>query len=265
MPQVDPKFTFYFGLWTNVLAFIAGVSVDHAPQMIAQYAPSVQWFLSNFVQINGIILTALVGVSSNKPGPLISVPASSAKPIVIVALVLAGMLAFSGDAHAQSGIKVRLPDPLKLNQQSPAADSAPSGLAKFMSDLAALKEEVVNGTVADLQAADADASTLTNSADPTSFRDPIAHACYPAAVKFLQQLPAASAPTGTFVAVQMFQKKRDFVMQIQAGLPVYLKLGCAPLLGDEAAIFTKVMGLVGLKVGLSTLIPGAGTLAGLSF
>ena len=40
--------------------------------------------------------------------------------------------------------------------------------------------------------------------------------------------------------VQLFQKKRDFVAQIQAGIPVYLKLGCAPLLGDEAAIFAGV-------------------------
>jgi hypothetical protein len=209
-------------------------------------------------------------ISPGAPSAPTSVPAggvATAVKAMIVALAvgLTAMVLLPQEAMAQGGIKVRFPDPLKLNQQQATNDGAPSGLAKFMNDLAALKTEVVDGAVADLNAADADASTLTNASDPTSFRDPIAHACYPAAAKFLQSLPTASPPTGTFVLVQLFQKKRDFVMQIQAGLPTYLKLGCAPLLGDEAAIFTKVLGLVGVKVALSSLIPGAGTLAGLSF
>jgi hypothetical protein len=137
-------------------------------------------------------------------------------------------------------------------------------LKKFMSDLENIKATVIADAVADIDAADADASTLTNPADPTSFRDPISHACYPAAKKFLLSLPASTAPTGTLIAVQLFQKKRDFVMQIQAGLPVYLKLGCAPLLGDEVAIFNKLLGLVGVNVALNTLIPGSGALMGLS-
>ena len=145
--------------------------------------------------------------------------------------------------------------------QTPTPKPRPAAsdpLGKFISDIEALKQEVITGAVSDIAAADADASTLTNPADPTSFRDPISHACYPAATKFLQSLPTAQPLNGKFILVQLFQRKRDFVAQIQAGIPVYLKLGCAPLLGDEAQIFAKVMGLVGIQVGLNALAPGLG-------
>jgi hypothetical protein len=178
---------------------------------------------------------------------------------LVAILVLGALFAFAGDASAQ--IKVRLPDPLKLNQPAapaPAPRTAADPLARVMDQLAAVQQKVVDGVVADIMAADADAASLTNPADPTSFKDPISHACYPAGVKFLQSLPVATAPTGEFILVQLFQKKRDFIAQIRAGLPVYLKLGCAPLLGDEAAIFTKLIGLVGVKVGLDALAPGLG-------
>lgn len=71
MPQVDPKFTFWLGVWTNLLLFIAGYGVDQAPAIVAQYAPSVQWFSGVLGQANGILLTALVGLSSKQTGPLV--------------------------------------------------------------------------------------------------------------------------------------------------------------------------------------------------
>lgn len=181
---------------------------------------------------------------------------------VVAVLALGALLSFAGDASAQ-GIKVKLPlDPLKLNQQAaptPAPRPASADpLAKVMDDLARVQQQVVTGVIADITAADADASSLLNAADPESFKDPISHACYPAAMRFLQSLPVATPPTGEFVLVQLFQKKRDFIAQIRAGLPVYLKLGCAPLLGDEAAILGKLLGLIGVKVGLDALVPGLG-------
>lgn len=71
MPQIDPKFTFYFGVWTNILTLIAGYGIGHAPEVVAQYAPDVQWFAALFAQVNSVVLTALVGVSSTKAGPLV--------------------------------------------------------------------------------------------------------------------------------------------------------------------------------------------------
>lgn len=74
MLQVDPKFTFWLGVWTNVLVLIAGYGVDHAPAIVVAYAPSVQWLAGVIAQVNGVVLTALIGISSNKVGPLISPP-----------------------------------------------------------------------------------------------------------------------------------------------------------------------------------------------
>lgn len=72
--QVDPKFTFWFGVWTNLLLFIAGYGVEKAPELVAQYAPTVQWLCGLFGQANSVIITALVGVSSTKAGPLVRPP-----------------------------------------------------------------------------------------------------------------------------------------------------------------------------------------------
>lgn len=70
--QVDPKFTFWFGVWTNVLLFSAAYGLDHAPALVLAYAPSVQWALGFFGKLNGVILTALVGISSAKVGPFVA-------------------------------------------------------------------------------------------------------------------------------------------------------------------------------------------------
>lgn len=72
--QVDPKFTFWFGVGTNLLLFVAAYGVDHAPAVIQQYAPVVQWTAGMLGQANGIILTALVGLSSKSVGPLVAPP-----------------------------------------------------------------------------------------------------------------------------------------------------------------------------------------------
>jgi hypothetical protein len=131
-------------------------------------------------------------------------------------------------------------------------------ISKFMNDLEKVQKDVVDGIIADITAADQDAATLSNPSDLNSFKDPISHACYPAQIKFLQSLPVATPTTGKFVIVQLFQKKRDFVAQLQAGLPIYLRLGCAPLLGDEITTLNKTLGLVGVQLGLNALVPGLG-------
>jgi hypothetical protein len=163
------------------------------------------------------------------------IKASTVAKILIAAFVLSAFLANVPSANA-AGLK-----PLAL---TPVADP----LNDLMSKIESIKTEAVAAIIADIQAADADAATLTSANDPASFRDPIAHACYPAQIKFLQSLPQAQPFTGKLVLVQLFQRKRDFVAQVKAGLPVYLKLGCAPLLGDEVQIFVQTMGLVGVKV-----------------
>lgn len=208
----------------------------------------------------GIGIGILISVFLPEKGNPVGSVTNKVVSVLLFAFALSFLLANTPSAYAQP-LKLK---PLNLlPKATPAAATTAaitpaSALAKFMADLQAIQQDVVSGTIADLNAADADAAALTNATDPTSFKDAISHACYPAAVKFLQSLPVATPTTGKYVLVQLFQKKRDFVAQIQAGLPTYLKLGCAPLLGDEATIFAKLMGLVGVSVSLNTLMPGLG-------
>lgn len=131
-------------------------------------------------------------------------------------------------------------------------------LGNLIAQITTVRNDVVAGVVGDLTAADADAAAVNPVTN--QMNDQVAHTCYPAAIKFLQSLPTASQPSGKYVTIQLFQKKRDFVAQLQAGLPVYLKIGCAPLLGDELTTFVKVMALVGVKIApaaLAALFPPA--------
>lgn len=120
MPQIDPKATFWFGVWTNVLMLIASYGIDHAPPLIAQYAPTVQWLAGFSYKINSVVLTALVGLSSTGVGPLIRLPeppnfTPTVVKVLIAAFVLSMFLA-DGSAFAQGSSRPRLPiDPLGLN------------------------------------------------------------------------------------------------------------------------------------------------------
>jgi hypothetical protein len=209
--------------------------------------------------MNTGILTAASGYSANRAGPLAGVPAAAAKPIVIIAIVVLTLFAFGGTAHAAPLPKAR-----------PPAAATVDPLQKIMDDISAKSAAFVSNVVAAIQEADDDAATLTNPADLTSFRDPIAHACYPAQIKFLQSLPQIQAikAAAPYNVIVMFQRKRDLVAQIKAGLPGYLKVGCVALLKDEETIFIQTLGLIGVTIGagaLTGIFPPAAPLVGLPF
>lgn len=163
--------------------------------------------------------------------------------------------------------------PASASATTAAGPSTGDPLATFMAQLEKINADLVTGVIADIQLADADAGSIITPATPATaavpanpnanpptpaipafpgsaavVKDPISHACYPAAIEFLQSIPAVAEPTGKFKGVQLFQAKRDFVAQLQAGLPTYLKLGCAPLLGDEINIAVQVFNMIGIKV-----------------
>lgn len=84
-------------------------------------------------------------------------------------------------------------------------------------------------TVADLQAAEDDAIAT---------KDELSMPCYPALIKFVQSFPSANQNVaGAFTA---FQKARDIRHGVEAGLPNYLKLGCAALVADEKQLIAKL-------------------------
>jgi hypothetical protein len=236
----------YSALTTDVMTIVpAGVSLY-----------SVLWSIYAHWNMKKVPEHSTAVALPGGPAPVGSINSVVAQ---VVGALLIGFLVLSFAAPAMAAND--LPFPLKpISLGAPAAAPA-DPFAQLMSSLEKVKQEDIAGVIADLQAADADAATIVIPAFPASgslpasdavVRDPISHACYPAEIKFLQSLPQAATPTGKFILVQAFQAKRDFVAQIKAGLPTYLKLGCAPLLGDEINTFVQTLALVGVK-----LVPAA--------
>jgi hypothetical protein len=237
-------------IWLTIIATVVAIdqwigsgkiSLDHV--FPADWIPWIVGWAGFLGGIFGFILAALTTIISTKPGILISAPATVVKAVAMIAIVLTALFGFGGSAEAAT-----LPKP------RPAAASV-DPLQKIMDDISAKSATFVAGVIAAIQEADDDAATLANPNDATSFRDPIAHACYPAQIKFLQSLPqiqAIKAPAPYNVIV-LFQRKRDLVAQIKAGLPGYLKVGCAALLKDEETILVQTLGLIGVSVGAGVL------------
>jgi hypothetical protein len=235
-----------------------------------------------------IIAKAAKPADANTPAPQIILPPQEAHiadalpanvtssavavaKVLIIALALAWLVG-AGSAHAATPAK-KVDCTLDVFKLTPACKkatgtTATNPLDNLLTKLEKIQTDIVAGVVGDIQAADADAGTIitpANGSTPAVVNDPISHACYPAAVQFIQSLPVAKPTTGApYIFVQLFQKKRDFVNQIKAGLPAYLKIGCGALLGDETQIFVAMLGMVGVTVatgGLAGILPAAAPLA----
>jgi len=226
--------------------------------------------LVKYVTMIGMGVGGLIAILLPEPGrarPRPPGPNVGSTAVIALALALASFCAI-WPAHAQPQLPIPLPKP-KPAALAPARSNDP--LSQFMDQLEKVKAENIAAVIADIQAADADAGALVtpaipanpNATPPTAaidavVRDPIAHACYPALIKFLQSTPTFQPASGKLVGFQLFQRKRDFVAQLNAGLPTYLKLGCAPLLGDEINTFIQTMAMIGVKIapaGIAAICP----------
>jgi hypothetical protein len=230
-------------LWLSGLVAIetaiGGGTINLTNAVPASWIPTIAAWCNILAFVGSSIVATLAGKSVyGASAGASSSSTSAAKVVALFAVLILGALMLPTQSFAA------------------AAPVTTDPVSTLMAQIGSVKADIVAGVVADIQAADADASAVSSTTN--QMNDPIAHACYPALVKFLQSLPAATPLNGKFVGVQLFQKKRDFIAQLQAGLPVYLKLGCAPLLGDEVATFTKTMLLVGVKIvpaGLTAMFP----------
>jgi hypothetical protein len=154
------------------------------------------------------------------------------------------------------------------NAASPAADqvtidpmktSDPKG--DFVTQIIARLDQRGTQAINDIKRA----NKLASSIDPDTGKpkDEIAAACYPKAQQFIQTLQGTlkgdqdaaddNADVGPGL-ITLFERKRLLVIFIKKGLPNYLVIGCAPLLGDEAKVLGGVLGMVGINF----LIPGGG-------
>lgn len=177
----------------------------------------------------------------------VATEAAKVASVLILAVLLLSTLD-GGSASAQQKLTGNLAKDIAASRAvSPLSPADPFG--DLMAQIEKIKAETIDGLVAALNEADADAGTVVNAATG-DVKDPISHACYPAQIKFLKSLPAyqpiqSPAP---FNVIVLFQRKRDFVAQIKAGIPAYLKLGCVPLFGDEIATAVQTLAMVGVKI-----------------
>jgi hypothetical protein len=167
-------------------------------------------------------------------------------------LLLAAVLAaLALPAHAQKPPQLpRLPDPLGLNKQAAAPPSTASSAAGINFDavgaeLQKVVKDVVDKAINDLKAA---------SQDAASHSDLIAQPCWDAQVAFLQLLPVEwqTPPTevGPALAIQI---GRDLSESLTGRDKTSIKVACAALIGDQAAIIGQLFTVVGLKAGLAAV------------
>lgn len=280
MHGIDPR-------WPALLSALVAVemAVGHGTVSLTNAIPPT-WipYVTAWCNLLAFIGTTISGImsaySSSNAGPMMIVPPSTVAKALIVGLTASLLFVTPtpskadpiADAKADlAKIGVKSVPTLKVVRtptvSAPAPQSAATSIDQFMQQLNTITAKIVTDVTADLTAADADAGFVITPATATSaatVRDPIAHACYPALIQFLGSLPTATPVSGTIIIAQLFQKKRDFIAQIQAGLPSYLKLGCAALLGDEIHILTTALGMVGVTVGtagLAGILPASSLLA----
>jgi hypothetical protein len=239
---LDPRVSIYLNLAVAALVAVGGYFAADTSFMSTKAGLITTLVIGAVIAaINGILHSI-----PSKPGATQQFPLGP-KVIAFIAVLLTGFLV-TGVGPAMAAPKAA---PVK---SKPAAVST-DPLQKLMDDISAKDAAIVSNVIIAINEADTDAATLTNPSDPASFRDAISHACYPAQVKFLQSLPQVQAIKSPvpYNLIVLFQRKRDLIAQIKAGLPGYLKIGCAALLGDEASIFMQTLGMIGVTVGAGAL------------
>lgn len=126
MNGIDPRLTFWFGVWTSVLLLVASGTINFTGALPDLWVPIVTKWCGILGAINSTILTAASGYSSSKSGPMIGAPVVT--PTIVRILIAAFALSLflpSGSAQAQSRPRLIEPatptekclipwDPLKL-------------------------------------------------------------------------------------------------------------------------------------------------------
>lgn len=108
--------------------------------------------------------------------------------------------------------------------------------------------DIAKFTISDLEAADADAKANG---------DNLSAACYEALIPFVKSLQGAT-PITVSGAFSVFQKARDLRLKAQSGVPVDLKLGCAPLVMDEQLLLIKLGAIGAGSAVIGPLVPVIG-------
>ena len=68
--MIDPRISFWFGVWTSILMLIGGGTVNLAHVIPDAWIPTINAWCVLLGAINSAVLTAMHGYSAPKSGPL---------------------------------------------------------------------------------------------------------------------------------------------------------------------------------------------------
>lgn len=167
------------------------------------------------------------------------------KKIIVLILCLFTAPAFAqvklkpltGDLGADLGIK-RQATP---GATAPTAGTVDSALSTFNSSLEKLTKELVDKAIADVTAAQLDA---------TNHNDVISLPCWNANLTLLNGLPTQwptppTFPVGLALGIQI---QRDLLNAITGDSQTSLKVACAALWGDQLKIVANVAAMLGIRI-----------------
>jgi hypothetical protein len=224
--------------------------------LLARYVPALAHAsaaaIVEDISMIGIGLGGLIAIASPE----------GRKTLVLLAIGVSLILAGGGTADAA--------------QKAAPAKAAPAPAPTLAGAIETLIDQIhkrdaaiIKNIIAAIEAADDDAGTIVTPASgstPAVFKDPIAHACYPAQIQWLESLPTLQSTKiqPPYDVIVLFQFKRDLINMLLKGqlIPDYLKLGCSALLGSEAQIFAATLGLVGVGAAVTNPITALGTSLG---
>lgn len=188
MNGIDPKYVFWLGVVVSIELGIGQGVVPLSDMFPADWVHWIKGWSAGLAFAGTTIMTALSGYSSKVSGPLV-------KPVVLVAVLLAGLFAFPGDASAQ-GIKLRPPTGDLVKDIQAATSPAPKLITgNVEKDAHAIWDKLVSASQADLKYASALAASANTPASS------VRKQCYDAIITLNTQVNGMNVKDANGVAV----------------------------------------------------------------
>jgi hypothetical protein len=141
MNGIDPKYVFWLGILVTIETAIGQGTVQLTNLVDAHWIPTITGWCTLLSFVGNVVMTGLAGYSSKTAGPLV-------KPLVLAAVILGGLFAFTGDARAQGLPKIK---PLTGNIVNDLGLAKPPLITgNVEKDLQGLWDKIVASSIADL-------------------------------------------------------------------------------------------------------------------
>ena len=254
MQGVDPKYVFWLGILVTIETAIGQGAIKLTNVVPADIAPYIIGWSQLLGFIGTTIMTALSGFSSANKGvfmpPSQPIP-PAVKPIIILALVLTGLLAFGGEAKAQQRNPV-LKNIIEGGSQNAQGGGGINFTGSPLNDLlGALDAKLLPDLQYALKLAQASGSKVTAP-------------CYSAWIDIINvrqkavqndATPPEALPMPDPHLVTDFEKLVELRNSLQPDSP--FMIACSPV---ASMVKKDMLGFIGIVVGgsasLATLVPG---------